>query len=93
MEIIKVSPAELDGFGMRIKTSSQELQAILDELRGKLDAMAWTGSDQQNYEIQRAEWNRTVMGLNELLNRIGQTVQLANQNYKGTEGANARMFA
>ncbi|GLZ77207.1 hypothetical protein Afil01_20140 [Actinorhabdospora filicis] len=93
MEIIKVSPGELDSFGLRIKTSSQELQAILDELRGKLDAMNWSGNDQQNYEIQRAEWTRTVTGLNELLNRIGQTVQLAKSNYSGTEGANARMFA
>lgn len=93
MEIIKVSPAELDGFGLRIKTSSQELQAILDELRGKLDSMAWSGTDKENYELQRAEWTRTVTGLNELLNRIGQTVQLAKQNYSGTEGANARMFA
>ena len=93
MDNIKVSPAQLDGFSMAIKGSSQQLQAILDQLRTKLDAMQWEGGDKQQYEMQRAEWTRTVTGLNELLNRIGQTVDLASQNYRGTEGANARMFA
>ncbi|GIG67684.1 MAG TPA: WXG100 family type VII secretion target [Phytomonospora sp.] len=93
MENIKASPAQIDMFSSKIKGSAQELQAILDELRSKLDAMTWDGGDRQQYEIQRAEWTKTVTSLNELLARVGQTVQLAGNNYSNTERTNANMFA
>jgi len=93
MDNIKASPTQIDMFSSKIKGSAQELQGILDELRSKLDGMQWTGGDKEQYEIQRAEWTKTVMSLNELLGRVGQTVQLAGNNYGNTERTNANLFA
>jgi WXG100 family type VII secretion target len=92
MDVIKVSPAELEGFAGKLQTSASELDSILDGLRAKLDAMQWTGSDQQAYETQRTEWNKAVAGLNMLLTEIGKSVGLAKQDYVSTEGVNANMF-
>ncbi|GAA4907284.1 WXG100 family type VII secretion target [Stackebrandtia albiflava] len=92
MDVLKVSPAELEAFSGKIQSSSAELDSILDTLRARLDAMQWTGGDQAAYFQQRTEWDTAVRDLNMLLNKIGQTVGLAKQDYVSTESANAKMF-
>ncbi|HZE39128.1 MAG TPA: WXG100 family type VII secretion target [Stackebrandtia sp.] len=93
MDIIKVSPAELEGFASKLQSSSAELDNILDGLRSKLDGMQWSGGDKESYEAQRREWDSAARDLNHLLNQIGRSVGLAKQDYVNTEGVNARMFA
>lgn len=92
MDVIKVSPGELEGFAGKLQSSASELDSILDGLRSRLDAMQWSGGDQQAYEQQRTEWNAAVSDLNQLLNQIGRSVGAAKQDYVSTEGVNARMF-
>lgn len=92
MDVLKVQPAELEAFSSKIQNSSRELDTILDTLRARLDGMQWTGGDQAAYEQQRLEWDNAVRDLNMLLNKIGQTVGLAKQDYVTTEVDNARMF-
>lgn len=93
MDVIKVSPAELEGFSGKLQSSASELDSILEGLRSKLDGMQWLGGDKEAYEAQRAQWNSAVTDLNMLLNQIGRTVGTAKQDYVSTEGLNARMFA
>lgn len=93
MDIIKVSPAELEAFAQKLRTSSTELDGILEGLRAKLDAMQWSGGDKEAYEVQRTQWNNAARDINLLLNDIGRAVSMAKQDYASTEGVNARMFA
>ena len=92
MDVLKVSPAELESFSGKIQSSAAELDSILDTLRSRLDGMQWSGNDQEAYFQQRTEWDAAVRELNALLQRIGQTVGLAKQDYMSCETSNANLF-
>jgi|GEM_PF-1739819 len=92
MGVLRVRTGELEMFATKIQSSAGELDNILDTLRSRLDAMQWTGGDQAAYHQQRTEWDTAVRELNALLQRIGQTVGLAKQDYVSTETTNANMF-
>lgn len=89
---IKVSTAEMTDFSRNLRSSSSELQNILDALRSKLDGIQWTGADKESYEEQRLQWDRAVHDLNVFLDQVGMGVGSSGNDYASVETTNRHMF-
>jgi len=61
------------------------------ELRSSLTT--WTGAAQQAYYECKAKWDAAIGDMATVIQNLGQVVELANENFRGAESANASMWS
>jgi WXG100 family type VII secretion target len=85
MTEIQVTYGHMESASAAMREISNVVDGKLDTLRGQLRQIVWQGAAKEEYRQCQDEWDAAVAALNELLNRIGATVNIARQNYLDTE--------
>ena len=72
----------------------QALEGTLHDLETQLNSSlaSWTDDAKEAYRIAQQEWNKLSAQLAVTLQKLGQVIGTAHENYKGAEAANARMW-
>lgn len=91
--MIKVDYAALEQGAGAMKTIAGEIEGIIQDLKGKLAKVEWTGSDQAAYQEQQEAMQKSIDDIQQLLAQIGGAVQQAKDNYQMTEQSNAGNWA
>ncbi|MEV0650246.1 WXG100 family type VII secretion target [Phytomonospora sp. NPDC050363] len=90
---IKVDYAALEQGAADMKSIAQEIENTVNDLKGKLAAVTWDGTDRDAYQAQQDEMSQSINQIQELLTQIGGAVNQANENYQATEQGNAKNWA
>ena len=77
-----------------VRSTISRIQSEVGGLEGQLTSLqsSWTGEAAGAFAGVLAEWRATQRLVEENLGSIGQTLNLAGQQYADTEAANARLF-
>lgn len=72
-----------DGIGVVYKSLCTTLESLQQELEPML--RTWSGDAQASYFVQKKSWDEAADALGIILAQLGQAVQTAHENYRGTE--------
>lgn len=91
---LKVGYEALDGAASDIKSAALAIEDKLTQLENRMQGRMdqWTGAASQSFTEARQRWDRAMNDMKDVLNDIGQTVGLSNEEYKRAEAANAKRF-
>lgn len=91
---LKVGYEALDGAAANIKAAALAIEDKLTQLErrmtGRMDE--WTGEASTSFTEARTRWDAAMNDMKDVLNDIGLTVGLSNEEYKRAESANAKRF-
>ncbi|MEV3939288.1 WXG100 family type VII secretion target [Glycomyces sp. NPDC049804] len=88
-----MSYEQLEAATAEIASRSGSMTSTLADLRTKLDALEWEGTDKAAYEESKAQWDAAFEKINDILEAVGRAVDNAKQRYMDTEAANASRFS
>lgn len=91
---IKVGYEALDGAAAEIKGRAISIEDKLNSMEKRMEGRAdrWTGSASLAFTDARLQWEGAMTDMKQILNDIGHTVGLSNEEYQAAETANARRF-
>jgi WXG100 family type VII secretion target len=89
---ISMSYEQLEAATAEIASRSGSMTSTLADLRTKLDALEWEGTDKAAYEESKAQWDASFEKINDILEAVGRAVENAKERYRETEAANASRF-
>lgn len=90
---IKVDYAALEQGASAMKSIAGDIENTINDLKGKLAAVTWEGTDKEAYQAQQDEMSNSIHEIQELLAQIAGAVNQANENYQLTEQSNASNWA
>lgn len=82
---IKMNYAAVAQVEAQIQTASNSLNENLENLRGRLAQLNWSGEDRVAYDMHQRQWDEAVTALNQLLPEIRAAVVAAQENFRGNE--------
>lgn len=90
MSEIRVDFEALGSGAQGIQATFQALQTTLQDLEQQLNPMvsSWSGDAREAYTAQKRNWEQASASMAEVLQRMGQAVGQARDNYSQTEAAN-----
>ena len=92
---MKYGFAEIDALGAEIKTKQDQMNALLDQLKGDVNRLFATWNDGQGvaaYQVQQREWDNAAAELNLILQAIGGAVTTGNDGMNSTDRGVAAMY-
>ncbi len=91
---LKVGYEALDGAASDIKAAALAIEDKLNQLETRMQGRMndWTGAASQSFTEARTKWDKAMNDMKDVLNDIGVTVGLSNEEYKRAESANAKRF-
>lgn len=91
---LKVGFDALETAASDIKAAALAIEDKLTQLErrmtGRMDE--WTGQASASFTEARLKWDGAMNDMKDILNDIGLTVGLSNEEYKRAEAANAKRF-
>ncbi|WP_067437964.1 WXG100 family type VII secretion target [Nocardioides jensenii] len=93
-ENIAVGYEALDGAATQLKNRAIDIEDKLNAMERRMIARSdqWTGDASLAFNEARAAWDGAMTDMKNVLQDIGVTVGLSNQEYQATEARNARRF-
>lgn len=93
-EDIKVGYEALDGAAAYIKNRAIDIEDKLDAMERRMISRKdqWTGDASAAFDEARSQWEGAMNDMKNVLQDIGHTVGLSNEEYQAAEAANARRF-
>lgn len=69
---LHVGPARLRGLASDLRSESGKITGALEELAGEMGRLrdGWSGAAQQQYDAAHADWTKTIVHMNGILERI-----------------------
>jgi 6 kDa early secretory antigenic target len=94
MPKITVDTEAVTGASANVQQTFDQFEQALTALNGRITALEaeYQGPDGQSLQALFAEYHAQAQALNTTLQRIGQAMNTAAQNYTETNAANVRMF-
>jgi early secretory antigenic target protein ESAT-6 len=91
---LKVGYEALDGAASDIKSAALAIEDKLTQLEKRMEGRMpeWTGEASASFREARIAWDKAMNDMKDVLNDIGLTVGLSNEEYKRAESANAKRF-
>lgn len=91
---IKVTFGALQQGVADIQSTSGNLQGQLSDLQAYLKPIVstWTGEAAELYQAKQQEWNTAQDNLNQILQKIGQALQAASDDFNAAERSNASLW-
>lgn len=95
-ELIQIDPNQLRHDGATIKSLSAQLDNELKDLRSYLKTQVepnWDGDSSEEYKTAQAQWDASADEIMEIMRVIGESCEVAADEYDHTEGTNKKRFA
>jgi len=92
-EVLVNFPAMQQGVS-DVRAGWNNINAQLDDLKAYLAPMrnTWTGSAREAYDAEQTKWDAAAADLTQILNRIGQALQTAHDDFTTGENRNTGLF-
>lgn len=90
----KFDPAALDSLQSNLKTAYSSVEEITNTLESKIEQNvdAWEGGAREAYYQKKAEWEKSIEELNQVLMQLSDAIGQINEQYQATEAANMKSF-
>jgi len=91
MSEILVTFGELANAQQSVASTSQQMNAQLEDLKRQLAPLVatWSGQAAEDYQAKQRQWDTSANDLNQVLTQIGVALGHANEGYQQVEQANA----
>lgn len=95
MQSMSVQTAQVMALSSEIRNGSARIREEIDRLESEVSSLraAWSGESQQAYDIAQAQWNKSLVSMQELLTRIATGTEQIAQQYDASDRRNANRFA
>jgi len=95
MSEILVTFGELANAQQSVASTSQQMNAQLEDLKRQLAPLVatWSGQAAEDYQAKQRQWDTSANDLNQVLTQIGVALGHANEGYQQVEQANASRWA
>lgn len=90
---VLVQFAHLAQAAMDIKTGSQDIEQILNDMDTELQKVTWEGEAQAAYNESKMKWNEGMTELKRVLGEVGGGVDAAVQKYQEMEQRQKQSWA
>jgi early secretory antigenic target protein ESAT-6 len=92
---VRVDFGALGSGAAGIMSTYRSLQGTLENLESQLAPMVstWNGQAQEAYLMQKRKWDDASAAMAAILQRMGQGVQQAHENYQSAETSNRGLWA
>lgn len=91
---MRVNHAALDQAAADLQQTVRQMDARLERLASELEPLRsdWAGSAQQSYLAAKAQWDRAIGEMRDLLDQTRVTVQQSNAEYAAADRRGAAAF-
>lgn len=91
---LKVGYEALDGMAANILNSAVAMDNKLNDMERRMEARKplWSGNDATAYETAKAEWDKAMLQMFDVLRDIAKAVNLSKEEYQAAESTNAKRF-
>ena len=88
-------PAALDQLQANLRLAYRGVEDETNDLEKSLEAKLgeWDGEAKQAYWDAKAQWERAISELNDVLSQLGVAVENIKTNYTDTERSNTTIFS
>ncbi len=92
--VIAANHGALDTASGDFGADAKSIQDVLDQMETDLRPLMteWEGEGQEAYQEAKKKWEEGMVGMREVLARIAQLVDVANQDYRATDQRSAAGF-
>ena len=93
-DFTKWDPAQLDQLQANLRLAYRGIEDETNDLEKALEAKLaqWEGSAKEAYWDAKAQWEKAISELNQVLGQLGAAVENIKSNYTETERSNSTIF-
>ena len=91
---IVIDHGAMEAASAEIRQDAQYLQSVLDDLDGKIKALAanWEGDAQQAYLVAKDKWTKGMEGIRQTLADVSMLIAETNQSFTDIDKKGAAMW-